>query len=308
MPRRPTKPFSPPTPDQVTSYLARHFVTGPSRWVTWLPAMLLGAAVLLAFSWSNHALTLLIWVLLVGVFVSTMVRANAIKHVEKQLSNVQEFTLRRNHTQALRVVWKLIPQLRALPQMHAKAVALLAHNLQFVRAYDASAVAFGHVIDKLPEEHPAAIQLRVEQVMTLLASDQLTDADNTLRRLRYVLDKFPGTVISAGYTLGELYQRVRTNHFQDILDSRAGVTERLRPLGIDAAAGYAMIALACFHMRQTDAQLLSQATLWWDRACLLMSPQAMVGRFEELAAIQRGPDVAARAADVTGNVTVGGGV
>lgn len=296
MPRRLSKTFKPPTSSQVTDYLTRHFVTGPSRWVVWLPAMLLVAAVMLALTWTNPALTLLIWLVLIGLFVSAMVRARSMKQMEQSLASVQEFTLRRNHMQALRVVWRLIPQLRAQPQMHAKAVALLAHNLGHVQAYDASAIAFDHVIDKLPEDHPASVQLRVEQVMALLACDQLTDADRSLRRLRYVLDKFPNSVISAGFSLGELYQQVRTNHFQDILDNTAGVMDRLRPLGIDAAPGYAMIALACFHMRHTDAQLLTQAGTWWERASLLMAPAAMAERFEELATIQHGPLAAAKAA------------
>src|SRR5690606_16506094 len=101
----------------------------------------------------------------------------------------------------------------------------------------------------------------------------------------------------AGYTLGELYQQVRTNHFGDLLENVQGVMERLRPLGIEAAPGYAMVALACFHMRQTDAALLDQAVVWWDRASLLMSPVKMVNRFEELAVIQHGPRAAAKAAD-----------
>ena len=133
--------------------------------------------------------------------------------------------------------------------------------------------------------------------MSLLACDQLTDADNSLRRLRYVLDKYPGTIISAGYCMGQLYQQVRTNHFQDLLDNLDGVMDKLRPLGIDAAPGYAMIALACFAMRQTDDKLLAQATVWWGRACLLMAPEVLVNRFDELKAIARGPLAAAQAVD-----------
>lgn len=303
MPRRSPQPFRPPSAEQVAAYLARHFVTGPSKWVTWLPAMLLAAAVLLALAWTNAALTMLVWIMLLGMFVSTMVRARGVREANRILNSVQEFTLRREHDQALRAVWGLIPQLRAQPQMHAKAVALLAHNLQYVHAFDASAVAFDEVIQKLPEEHPAACQLRVEQVMALLACDQLTDADNSLRRLRYVLDKFPGTTIAAGYHLAEIYQQVRTNHFQDVLDRRDDVMNRLRPLGIDAAYGYAMVALSCFHMRHTNPALLSQATLWWDRACLLNSPTTLVSRFEELKAIAQSPAVAAKAADDASGVT-----
>lgn len=265
--------------------------------------MLLVAAVLLALTWANTALTLLIWLVLIGLFVAAMVRARSARQIEKTLANVQEFTLRRNHSQALRVVWQLIPQLDTQPQLHAKAVALLAHNLQQVRASDAAVVAFGQVISKLPEDHPASLQLRVERVMSLLACDQLTDADNSLRRLRYVLDKFPGTIISAGFCLGELYQQVRTNHFQDLLDNTTGVMDKLRPLGIDAAPGYAMIALACFAMRHTDEKLLAQATIWWDRASLLQAPEALAGRFEELKAIAQGPLAAAKAVDAATNIT-----
>ena len=145
MPRRSPNTFRPPSADQVTDYLTRHLATGPAKWVTWLPAMLLVAAVLLALTWSNPALTLLIWMILPGLFIAAMVRARSVKKIEQSLANVQEFTLRRNHSQALRVVWQLIPQLNTQPQMHAKAVALLAHNLQHVHAYDAAVVAFKEV-------------------------------------------------------------------------------------------------------------------------------------------------------------------
>ncbi len=290
-----TRTFHPPTADQVAGYLDQHTIANPSRLSHWMPAIIVGVLVLLALSWSNMGMTFIVWLALLGLFINAMLRARLQRNMDQQLVKAQELTLQRQNAEALRVAWQLIPQLRTRPQQYTRAIALLAHNLEQVRAYDAAVIAFGRVLQHLPEDHPATTQMRVEQTMAMLASDQLTDADNHLRRLRNTIDRHTNTAIQAGFHLAALYQQVRTNHFRDAADNQQGMLEKLRPLGIDAGFGHALLALACYHSAVDEQDsLIAQSQLWWDRATLLLPVATLVKRFPELHAIEQGPTTAAR--------------
>lgn len=292
-----SRTFHPPTADQVSGHLERYAVVPVSPMQQWMPALIVGVLVLLALSFSNAGITLIVWLAMLGLFLNSFMRTRAIRETDKLLARVQELTLERQNFDAMRLAWQVIPQLRARPQQHTRAVALLAHNLEQIRAYEAAVVAFNEVLGKLPDEHPAAVQLRVEQTMALLASDQLTDADIQLRRLRNLLDRFSGSAIAGGFHLALLYQQIRTNHFRDAADNQQGMMDKLRPLGIDAGLGYALLALACYHSAaHAEDPLIKDAQLWWERATLLLPLATLVRRFPELQAIEQGPAIAARMA------------
>lgn len=289
-----SRTFHAPTAEQVTGHLDRHAVVAASPLQQWMPALVVGVLVMLALSFSSAGITLIVWLAMLGLFLNSYLRARAIRETDKQLARVQELTLERQHFEAMRLAWQVIPQLRARPQQHLRAVALLAHNLEQVRAHDAAVIAFTGVLDKLPDDHPAALQLRIEQTMALLASDQLTDADNQLRRLRNMLDRFKNSPIQGGFHLASLYQQIRTNHFRDAADQQQDMMDKLRPLGIDAGLGYALLALACYQSAaHADDPLINDAQRWWDHATLLLPLATLVKRFPELHAIEQGPSAAA---------------
>lgn len=274
--------FHPPTSDQVTAYLQRHALTLPSPWKQWTPLLVITGAVILLLAVNSQFMLLLVWLGLMAMIGTAVIRARAMRQIQKQMQRIEESSLGREYVTALRLIWKLIPQVRSQPQMHTRAVALLAHNLQHVQAFDASVVAFDHIIKRLPAEHPAAIQFKLEQAMAMLASDQLADGDSLVRSLRYLPEKYPNTVLSGGYELALLYQQTRTNHFADMLPRADEAIARLRPLGLEAGRGYAMLALAFWTMRETDASYESQARQWWSRATLLLAPEELVARHDEL--------------------------
>jgi hypothetical protein len=73
---------------------------------------------------------------------------------------------------------------------------------------------------------------------------------------------------------------VRTNHFADAVEGCDGLLDELRPLGVDAGYGHALVALAYHHLAGAAAG--EQAALWWSRATLLVAAPALLDRFAEL--------------------------
>ena len=121
-----------------------------------------------------------------------------------------------------------------------------------------------------------------------IAGDQLTDADDTLRRLRGAIDPYRGTPIAASYRLANLIQQTHTNHHADAVETAGTLLDDLRPLGAEAGYGHALMALSFYRMGEIetpDPAHRQQAALWCSRATLLLSPEALSARFRELGAM-----------------------
>lgn len=281
MPQQDVQPFTPPTAEQVQRHLDLHPPRGPSRLVAWLPILALAVVLLLTFVIEDGLVLLLPWLLLGAFFLYLGWRVRAARQLEARATQVQELAMLRRWPQSLRQGWRLLPSLTHIPELHGRVVASLAHDLDQLKAYEAAIVAYDFLIARLPAEHPGAVQLRVQRAMAQLASHHLTDADETLRRLRQVVDAYRQTTISAAYRLANLIQQIQTNHFADAVAEPGDLLEELRPLGVDAGYGHALLALA--YSRMDDAAQRAQAGLWWARATRLLSPPALCDRFGELA-------------------------
>jgi hypothetical protein len=124
----------------------------------------------------------------------------------------------------------------------------------------------------------------VQRLFALLAADRLVDADDELRRLRDLTETDEPNPLAAAMTLAQLWQRIVTNHFDDAAAMRHHLVEKLRPLGVEAGYGYALLHHPAAHTSTTPIDADADAHTWWRRATLLLSPAALVHRLPMLTA------------------------
>ena len=284
---KPPQPFSPPTTQQVLTHLGRYPAREPSKLLAWLPILALGAAIAMTMLIESDWALMLPWLTVGAVFVMLAVKIRKTRHLEQRVGNAQELAMLRHWHQSLRLCWRLLPSLTTQPPLHSRAVALVAHCLDQLKAYDAAITTYNHLIDRLSAQDSVSVQIRIHRVMAQLANDQLIDADDDLRRLRIHTDVLRHPTIDAAYRFAQLIQQVRTNHWAEVVHDAPQLVDHLRPLGVDAGYGYALTALSYYKLAATDQPDQSQtpssnAGQWWSRATLLLPVGALVDRFAEL--------------------------
>jgi tetratricopeptide (TPR) repeat protein len=277
--------FSPPTPDQLAEHLDQYPPRAVSGWGVWGPVGGVAILAMLGLAAGGPLALLLPWAAVLGLLLYLSYRVRRSRDLEAQTSAAQELAMLRQFPEALRTAWRLLPQLSQYPLLHARVVALMAHCLDQVKQYEAALVGYDYLIEHLPADNPGVVQLRVQRTLAALQSDRLTEADDALRRLRGVIDRYAGSAIAGGYRLAQLLQQVRTHHFADVVaDADADdPLEALRPLGVEAGYGHAMIALAYRQAPQLAPERAREAAdLWWSRATLLLPEATLVDRFPDL--------------------------
>ena len=150
--------------------------------------------------------------------------------------------------------------------------------------YGAAIVGYDSLLEHLPNDHPGAIQLRAHRALAALHSDRLADADDTLRQMRSHVEPYANTPIGATYRLAELTQAVRTHHYSDPLERAEHMLDDLRPLGVEAGYGHALLALCHQEDRASrDEHARREAVRrWWESATLLLPEAALLDRYPEL--------------------------
>ncbi|MCC7147189.1 MAG: hypothetical protein IT443_12150 [Phycisphaeraceae bacterium] len=237
--------FHPPTAAQVGRHLRRYGLQAPSRFALWLPLLAMGGAI--GLIWTDSAEGAFgAWVLLGAWMGYHFWRARRQRELERLVSGVQELSMLRRDEQALRQAWLLVPKVRRRMDLHARLLTVMGHVLEELSCYEPAMVVYDALLARLPREHPASVHLGLARIMALLATDRLSDADEALRRFRGVVESGQGNLLGALYRLAELYQMVRTNHFADAVGRAAVLVEDLRPLGLEAGYGYALMALAYY--------------------------------------------------------------
>ena len=234
---------------------------------------------------TRTAASLLIGCVMIGALMGlTHWRLRRLRRLEARIVDAQELAMLRHHFPAFLLAWELMPAASAAPMLHGRLVAFIALCLDHLQAYDAAIVGYDHLIGHLPQDHPGSVQLQIQRAVAQLQTDRLTDADDAIRRLRGSAETMRSTATRAAYRLAQLLQHVRTNHFADATALAGELVNDLRPLGVDAAYGHALMALS--YQRLDDAAARAQAAVWWSRATLLMPPSALVDRFRELEPLQ----------------------
>jgi tetratricopeptide (TPR) repeat protein len=278
-------PFTPPSPEQVRDLLDEHPVRPSSPLVMAAPWAVLLLAAVLAVVVRHPALAMLPWLALAGVFGWFIWRAASLRRLDREARQVQEAAALLHWVKALRAAWRLLPRLTATPPLYGSTVVVIADCLDRLRCYEAAVVAYDHLIDRLPDDGPDAALMRIHRAIAELQSDQLLDADDTLRRLRGPIEagQYPQP-LPAFYRLAVLLQQVHTHHYTEAVEGSRRMLRDLRPLGASAGFGHALLALA-FHMLDgqpghPDARRYARA--WWGRATLLVPPGALIHRFPAL--------------------------
>lgn len=285
---RPYPSFEPPTAEQLAEHLERHPPRPLSPWSVWGPLGLVALVSLIGLTAGGLLAMLLPWLSVMVLLAVLSYRVRQARELEAQTTQTQELALLRHFPQALRSAWRLLPRLVHNPLLHARIVALMAHCLDQVKQYEAAMTGYDYLIRHLPDDNPGVVQIRVQRAVAALQSDHLTDADDTLRRLRGVIDRYKGSAASAGYRLAQLLQQVRTHHFADAVAENGDLLDALRPLGVEAGYGHALLALAYHAAPNLDAGEASRAAkLWWRRATLLLPEATLIDRFPELAPLAR---------------------
>lgn len=242
-----------------------------------MPLLILGAMVVVVLVVPGWPGLIIPWVGLAGLLAFSLGRQRRHRQIEAGVQRVQELAQLECHESVLDRAWRMLPRLVRHPALYLRSVALLADSLLRVRAFEAATTCYQRLLKQLPEQHPAAIQLRIHHAFAALGMDHLADADDALRKVRGQLDSYAGTSLEATYHLARLFQHVRTHHFADALETAPDMIAHLRPLGVEAGYGHGLLAL-CF--RESDEA--EEARTWWHRATTLLPESALVQRFPEL--------------------------
>lgn len=287
-----TTSFKPPTLEQVEAHLAEHAIRLPSPWAVWAPLLALGGLLAVVMVVGGVAAMLLPWLALVGLFCYMLWRVRRARTLEQRVTQAQEMAMLRRYGPALKHAWRLVPMAVAAPGLYLRALTLMAHCLEQVKAYEQAIACFDALLEALPREHAGATHLRVHRAMAALGAERLLDADDELRSVRGVLAEQNQPAVTALYRLAELLQLVRTGHYDDALPGADDLLDELRPLGVEAGYGHALLAL-CYRESRSDRATEAPshgalATLWWRRATTLLPAAELVDRFPEVAPLWEG--------------------
>lgn len=274
------QPWQPPSAEQVSEHLRSYALRDPSPIFRWLPVIALTGAVVLSLTVPNLVTAPLPWLVLAVTLIVLCIRVHRVRRLERQVQHVEELAMLRHHAAALSCCWALLPKVATSPSAHGRVVVLIAYSLDELKYYDAAISAYDGLIDELSDEHPGRVQLQIQRAMVQLHADYLTDAHDALRRLHHIVESLKNASVNAIYCLAQLMQKVRTRHFADAVASADHLLEDLRPLGVEAAFGHALMALSYHGLADSSAE--RNARIWWSRATLLMPAAALLDRFGEL--------------------------
>jgi hypothetical protein len=199
----------------------------------------------------------------------------------------------RRYREALGQAWDLIPASRTKPELHGRAVTVIAHILGEMGKDEAAEVAYSYLMDRLPADHPLTLRLRVQRAVAALCSGRLADGDEALRKVRGAAESSSDPTLAAAVRMARLVQDVQTGHYADAINEAEQTETALMPLGIEAAYGHGLLALCFHHLAERDPsadeskkqQLAERAKSLWDKATLLIPASALVYRHPDLRAL-----------------------
>lgn len=272
--------WQPPKPEVLQTYLNRHPATPPSVWAQRGPLLMLGMLIAGALFVGGRTAWVLPWAGMIGLMIYGGQKLRKMQRLERRLERAQELAMLRHDRVALRSAWRLIPELQEHPMMQHRAILVIANGLESLGAYESAIVAYHRLLDDLSSDHPAAVHLKTRLAIASLMTDRLSDADEALRRLRGPIEPLQAGPIGATYRFASMLQAVRTAHYAEAIEESTGMLDALRPLGVDAGYGHALLAW-CYRQRGDEGDT-QQADRWWGRATRLISESQLIQRLPEL--------------------------
>lgn len=283
--------FDPPTADQLARHLAQHPAVQAGAWQQRGPLLMVIAVAglaLLMIGQPGFALLPLLGLLALMAYLSGQARTAA--QLQARAVRAWELAMIRRYREALGQAWDLLPLCRTKPELHGRALTVIAHVLGELGRDEAAEVAYEYLMDRLPPDHPLALRLQLQRAIAALTGGRLADGDDALRKLRSQAEGSNDTSLAAAFRMARLVQDVQTGHYADAV-AEAERTERgLLPLGVEAGYGYALLGLCCHQLavhaaHDDDAKRAghaSQARQLWDKATLLIPASALVYRYPAL--------------------------
>jgi len=283
--------FDPPTAEQLDRHLQQHPAVQSGVWQQRGPLLMVVAVAglaLLMIGQPGYALLPLLALLGLMAYLSGQARTAA----ELQARSVKawELAMIRRYREALGQAWELLPACRTKPELHGRAVSVIAHVLSELGRDEAAEVAYRHLADRLPPDHPLALRLKLQQATAALTTGRLADGDDLLRRLRSHAETSNDPSLGAAFRMARLVQDVHTGHYADAVEEADDTANALVPLGVEAGYGYALLALCHAMLAEHDPShedteridLANRAKQYWDKATLLIPPAALVYRYPDL--------------------------
>lgn len=289
----PTNPnvFDPPSADQLAQHLAKHPAVQAGALQQRGPVLMVIAVVglaLLMLGQPGYALLPLLGLLGLMAYLSGQARAAA--QLQERAVRAWEFAMIRRYREALGQAWDLLPACRTKPQLHGRAVTVIAHVLSELGHDEAADVAYGYLMDRLPPDHPLALRLKLQRAIAVLTSGRLADGDDILRKLRGQTEGSADASLAASYRMAKLVQDVETGHYADAIAESDQTEQALIPLGIEAGYGYALLALCWYQLAKhamdsdeaTRTKQSQRSQQLWDQATLLIPAAVLVYRYPAL--------------------------
>jgi tetratricopeptide (TPR) repeat protein len=312
-----TTTLSPPAqlPDekQVREWLTAHRLQPASPWAfIGVTALLIFAVFMLGMGDQSGVSQFITIMLGVGVILFVISRARKIRNAETDSRRVHELTVTRQWRDAFELAWKTIPGVTQMPEQYARTLACMAYSLDQLKRYDSAIYSYKLLLEVLPSDHSFVTQVQTHMAIAMLANDELSDADDRLRKLRLQAGR-QTPVLKALISLADLIQITRTYHYADALAIEQNAEEMFRPLGVEAGFGYALLAYARQQLAEREIKQsavadftqslepgqeqpmppgqahLQAADQLWGKATLLVSPQRIVDRFPMLSTLLSRP-------------------
>ncbi len=279
-----TTQFTPPTAEQVAEHLANHPIVGGTMNPRVIAMIILGVLVVILLLVPDMSVWLMPWLVMgfIGLLFYMALRTQQNRRHEQDSLRIGELAMLRRYSESLRRAWELLPKSTRHPGRYGRTVANIGHCLDELKEYDAAIIAYDHLLQTMPPEHPATVHLQISRAIASLCNDQLTDGDEWLRRIRNVIQPFMGSPVGASYQLARLIQDVRTAHYDEAIRMADELLDDLRPLGIEAGYGHGLMALCYYHRNMAESNDRELAGTWWQRAQLLLPRQVLTYRFPEL--------------------------
>jgi len=285
------KPFTPPDAEKVSDHLSRWSPTPPSPWAARAPMIVLIVSLVLMLVLTHPLAAVLPWLALGGILIQGALRVRTARTLEREVTGLGEQAMLRRYRAAMRRAWTVLPRLVHHPSLHGRTVAAMAQSLDELGAYESAIAAYDHLLEGMPEQSPPTMHLRISRAVAALRADRLADGDEALRQARNAIDPYLGSPIGAAFRMAQLVQDVRTHHYADALDFEPTLLDDLRPLGVEAGFGHALMALCCQAARSESPRDTEHrrglARQWWRRAKTLLPEHTLLCEFPELAPLTR---------------------
>jgi hypothetical protein len=219
-------------------------------------------------------LGMLIVMIGMGAFTSHLVRQQ--RQEQQALEAVEELVQLRRWDEAAAMLDGMLSRPTRTDAARVQALVYLCSVLGRYHRFTDVMVVQDYLLEHAQFDAAATHALKLMRTMAMLHEDHLFDADRAINELRRE------SAESGGLALVELYRDVKTGHAAEAIDLFRSRLPALRgQLGARVGDAHALVARAHDLLGQE-----AEAAAEYERATLLASPDELIRRYPELAALK----------------------